>query len=226
MTFPNRPGSRIRSNQIDSGEVNTRVLADGAVTSKKFATDIQSDNFVPGVSGWLIKRVTGNVEFNEGVFRGDVAISGNLEVSGDDGILVFGGGDITIASGGDLIIDGGQLVAGPVELDSDGLKIDGVLQSPTPHIESATDGGNFTTSLRALTAPTMAAAMVTVIGAGSSWSRRRPARSRDGRPARRARCAGPGSRRVPAPARRAGTAERPARQRCRRSARGLARGRG
>lgn len=45
-------------------------------------TTIQSDNFVLGVSGWRIKRDTGDCEFNNGKFRGDITGGANINITG------------------------------------------------------------------------------------------------------------------------------------------------
>lgn len=109
-----------------TGKIRAEDLDHEAVTSRSFSRTIQSDNFIEGVAGWRIQRDTGNLEVNDGTFRGSV------RVFGDDGVTVSGGGDITIRSGGDLIIDGGQVtilaadgVTEKVVLDQSGLAVDG-----------------------------------------------------------------------------------------------------
>lgn len=47
-------------------------IAEEAITSKKIATNIQSDNYVAGVSGWKIWRNTGDAEFNNVTVRGTI----------------------------------------------------------------------------------------------------------------------------------------------------------
>ena len=77
------------------GSVGSTELADGAVTSVKLANDIQSDNYVPGVSGWRIRRNTGDVEFGSGTFRGSIiATSGELGTLDVTGNIFLTSGDI------------------------------------------------------------------------------------------------------------------------------------
>ncbi len=68
------------------GQIQSRNLADGAVTSRVFDTNIQSDNYVTGSAGWQIRRDTGDVEFNNAVFRGHLIATsgaiGNLDIDG------------------------------------------------------------------------------------------------------------------------------------------------
>lgn len=76
---------------ILDGSVTTPKLADAAVSSIKLATDLQSDNYVAGVSGWKIERDTGGVEFGSGTFRGTiVATGGELGTLSVDGTLTMG----------------------------------------------------------------------------------------------------------------------------------------
>ena len=49
-----------------------QLLEDGTIDVVKLAAILRSDNFVSGVSGWSINRA-GQVELNEGFFRGDVS---------------------------------------------------------------------------------------------------------------------------------------------------------
>lgn len=73
------------------GQVTTGDLADGAVTSIKLNQNLQSDNYVSGSSGWRILRNTGDVEFNDGTFRGTITAARfqtdstgeRLEIRGD-----------------------------------------------------------------------------------------------------------------------------------------------
>src|SRR5690606_4219456 len=61
-------------------------IADGAITSIKLGSNLQSDNFVPGVSGWEIRRNTGDAEFNNVTVRGTIYANagelGSLTVTG------------------------------------------------------------------------------------------------------------------------------------------------
>ena len=56
--------------------IHGATIVDGTITAQKFFTDLQSDNYVAGTSGWFINRALGNVEFNDGVFRGTVTVTG------------------------------------------------------------------------------------------------------------------------------------------------------
>ena len=82
---------------IDSGmSVGTTEMVSGAM---------QSTNFVTGTSGWKIDA-TGNVEFNNGTFRGSLsAVSGTFEsiyTNSEDAITVDYGGSILLKEGGSI----------------------------------------------------------------------------------------------------------------------------
>jgi hypothetical protein len=47
-----------------------------------FATTIQSDNFASGTTGWRLKRDTGDLEANNGTFRGDISGGANITITG------------------------------------------------------------------------------------------------------------------------------------------------
>lgn len=66
------PSVYITQAQIQNLKVTTAEIEDAAITSAKFSGTIQSDNYVPGTSGWKIVK-TGTSEFND-----DVTINGTL----------------------------------------------------------------------------------------------------------------------------------------------------
>lgn len=65
----------IHPHHFSSEAVREYSLADGSVSSRTVASSLQSDNYVAGVSGWRIDRVTGDVEFGSGDFRGSVIVA-------------------------------------------------------------------------------------------------------------------------------------------------------
>lgn len=77
-------GSAVGSSTLTPSQVNN-LLPDGSVDLKKTSMaqlvpneDIQTENYVTGVSGWII-RGDGSVEFSDGVFRGSItATSGRI----------------------------------------------------------------------------------------------------------------------------------------------------
>jgi len=87
-------------------------------------SNIESDNFVAGTSGWSIERDTGNAEFGAAVIRGELEASqisiGDSSLSADsDNNLIVQGGNITVLEDNfytaNLPIDGDgtfQLAAG------------------------------------------------------------------------------------------------------------------
>lgn len=103
------------SRDKDAGRA-IRIGRDAAVVDRT----LESDNFEAGLSGWQLDRDTGNVEFNEGTFRGDLeaaggTFSGNL--SGAGGTF---SGDLSAAGGsfsGNLSAAGGTF-SGTVRVDA------------------------------------------------------------------------------------------------------------
>lgn len=67
------PDGHIGSRDLCSGAVIERTIADGGVSSLKISATLQSDNYASGSAGWIIDRVTGSVEFQDGVFRGSLS---------------------------------------------------------------------------------------------------------------------------------------------------------
>ena len=59
----------------DDNETITFSTPDGAF---QFTDDIESDNFVAGSSGFRFERDTGDIEVNNGLFRGDITVQGEI----------------------------------------------------------------------------------------------------------------------------------------------------
>lgn len=97
------------------GAVSSRDLADGAVTSRVFAQDIHSDNYVEGVSGWRIRRDTGDAEF------GNVIVRGRIESSTVTGGTIQTSASLTAARVvmGDAFPSGFRFFTGDAEEDID-----------------------------------------------------------------------------------------------------------
>lgn len=73
------PDGTISEIKIANGAITATKLADGSVSSVKLATNLQSDNYVAGTSGWLIERDTGDAEFSDVTVRGEIdATSGSI----------------------------------------------------------------------------------------------------------------------------------------------------
>ena len=77
-------------------EVVEDDLGDGQVSAQKFSQDLASDNYdgtgnQDGTQGWFINRLTGDVEFADGYFRGVLEAGGGVVVIGDDGIEITPG---------------------------------------------------------------------------------------------------------------------------------------
>jgi hypothetical protein len=54
-----------------SGTIASAIIGNGHITNAMIDNIIQSTNYSPGSAGWIINK-NGNVQFNEGVFRGAV----------------------------------------------------------------------------------------------------------------------------------------------------------
>jgi len=81
--------------QPDSGAVTISFTAPNGSTV--FPSDIQSDNFVAGSSGWRIRRNGGSAEFGSASIRGQLTAS---QLILDTGRLATSGNSLTIKSGG------------------------------------------------------------------------------------------------------------------------------
>ena len=64
------------------GGTQTVTLLGSPVASINFGDNIQSDNFVDGVSGWQIERDTGDAQFSNVLIRGDSQVQGSVVVDG------------------------------------------------------------------------------------------------------------------------------------------------
>lgn len=94
------------------GQVTSANIANGAVTSIKIANNLQSDNYVPGVSGWRIERNTGSAEFQDITLRGTIFATageiGTLDIVGN--LTLTAGGQIrTAVSGQRVVLDGNNI---------------------------------------------------------------------------------------------------------------------
>jgi hypothetical protein len=83
---------------IDGETGNQQIYFTVPTGAIVFANDIQSDNYVPGVSGWRINRLTGAAEFGSATIRGLLAV-GQIKI---DSIVLDddGNGGLTIKVGG------------------------------------------------------------------------------------------------------------------------------
>lgn len=82
-------------------QIGSADIEDGSISSIKLADTLQSDNYVAGVSGWIIRRDTGDVEFGAGSFRGDLVTSGQVLANGPFGFsAALSGGQVTVARTG------------------------------------------------------------------------------------------------------------------------------
>lgn len=72
--------------KIDDAAINSAKIADLAITSAKVANTIQSTNYST-TAGWIINK-SGDVVFNQGTFRGTLAVL-NLDTAGS---IKVGGG--------------------------------------------------------------------------------------------------------------------------------------
>jgi len=94
----------------DDGAVLARLVAPGSLPAFVLAQDLQSDNYSAGSAGWKIERDSGDVEFNDGTFRGELSaatgtFAGSLSaVTGSLGDLSVTG-TLTLAATGKLITD-------------------------------------------------------------------------------------------------------------------------
>ncbi|MCO7020917.1 host specificity protein J [Vibrio paracholerae] len=57
----------------DTAFLNAAIIGDATIGFAKIKNDLKSNDYVPGVSGWIIDK-NGDVEFNKGKFNGDVDI--------------------------------------------------------------------------------------------------------------------------------------------------------
>ena len=62
----------ITSAKIADAAITTAKIVDAAITNAKISGNLQSDNFVPGSSGWRIRKSDGVAEFQNVIVRGEV----------------------------------------------------------------------------------------------------------------------------------------------------------
>jgi hypothetical protein len=78
-----QPSVEITDTTVKEWSATFQVVIDGATSAQtitfsapqgaiQVTADIQSDNYVSGVSGWSIERDTGNAQFNDVTVRGDI----------------------------------------------------------------------------------------------------------------------------------------------------------
>ncbi len=94
---------------IENGQVfiSNAFIGDGTITNAKIANVIQSNNYIAGSSGWQINK-NGNVDFNNGTFRGSLyASNGNFSFNGSSNTVVLDGNGVTVN-----ITGGGKIVLG------------------------------------------------------------------------------------------------------------------
>lgn len=103
--------------RIESGVVyiDTAVIQDGTITNAKIANVIQSDNYVPGVSGWIINKATDFAEFGNIYARGNIRATSLQADTVMVGTTNLAGGAVTNvyygSSSGYTALSGGTFVA-------------------------------------------------------------------------------------------------------------------
>jgi hypothetical protein len=102
----------------DDGSTLARLISPGSLPAFVLAQDLQSDNYASGSAGWKIERDTGDVEFNDGTFRGELsAATGTFSgaLSGATGTFA---GSLSAATGslGSLSVTGTLTLSGSGKL--------------------------------------------------------------------------------------------------------------
>lgn len=148
-------GSVINVTNIDADNISTGTLGgarlgNGSIAAIKLTSDLQSDNYVAGSSGWRIRRDTGDVEFEDGVFRGDI-VGGTINIGdsndfhvGSTGLMWIGNSSYSsapfrVSNGGYLFANNanitgninatGGFISGILEVTG-GLQIGGISLDP------------------------------------------------------------------------------------------------
>ena len=62
----------ITSAKIVDASITSAKIGDAAITNAKISGNLQSDNFVSGVSGWQIRKSDGGAEFSGVTIRGEI----------------------------------------------------------------------------------------------------------------------------------------------------------
>ncbi|MCP4229558.1 MAG: hypothetical protein GY771_05360 [bacterium] len=91
-------------------------IVNGTIEAEKFYFDLRSDNYVALTSGWQIRRDTGDVEFNDGTFRGTITVLG-----GNVPIDYLTDGDLNATA---TIIAGGYIESDNYIVGTSGFHID------------------------------------------------------------------------------------------------------
>ena len=152
-----QPSVDITDTSIQEWSSDFTVTIDGTTSAQtkvftspsgsiQVATDIESDNYVAGTSGWKIERDTGNAEFQNATIRGTLnatdITAGTLEA---DHIKLTGsqlensGGALVISSGG---VDTAQIANNAVigQAYHDGVSFTGLYNSSEGRIVCAING--------------------------------------------------------------------------------------
>lgn len=93
---------------IIDGVITNAKIANATIESAKFAGQINSDNYVAGNSGWMIRRDTGAAEFGNINARGilKTGTSGQrVEVGNDAGFLMWAGNGVKNTNNAQFYID-------------------------------------------------------------------------------------------------------------------------
>lgn len=107
-----QPPVEITDTTVQEWSSNFTVTIDGVTSAQtinfttptgaiQVTTDLQSDNYSAGSSGWSIERDTGNAEFNDATIRGTLDAT-NITVSGEFSANVI---KLGAATGGTLLFD-------------------------------------------------------------------------------------------------------------------------
>ena len=139
--------------KINSLAVTTAKISDAAITNAKISNIIQSDNYVQGTSGWIIKKTDatytdGFIEISDAVIRGNITATtgaiggwtiasnklsaGNLELDAGNteitGNYTAGSQGFKLANDGSVEFNSGtfrgDLVAGTIDIGSNAFQVD------------------------------------------------------------------------------------------------------
>lgn len=79
--------SKFRINQ-GPNDANPTIVFNTPIPSVNFGTNIQSDNYITGSSGWQIQRASGDAEFNNIDIRGNIEAT-NWDGSASTGVYIY-----------------------------------------------------------------------------------------------------------------------------------------